>query len=243
MIISMVIAYDGTAYCGWQVQKNEITVQSEVERALKELTGEEIKVTASGRTDAGVHALGQVISFETNSTILPKNFYKALNTVLPSDIKALSSKLENEGFNARYTAKRKTYIYSIYQGNSENPLKERYATYIPYKLDIEKMQLALNKILGRHDFKAFQASGSSVVDTVREIYEAKAYFENGEIKISVTGNGFLYNMVRNIAGLAVAVGEGKLTLCEVEEILTSGERNNKFKTLDAKGLTLYCVEY
>lgn len=243
MIIKLIVCYDGTNYCGWQIQKNQISVQQVLEKAIKQITGETVKVAGSGRTDAGVHAEGQVCSFETNCNIPPENFAKALNTVLPADVKAVKSQKATENFNARKSAKKKTYVYSLYLSQTQNPLKERYASRIDCDLDLEKMIKASKLLLGKHDFVAFSSVGSSVKTTVREIYDLSIDKTGEDIKISVTGNGFLYNMVRIIVGTLVKAGKGDIEEKEIEKMLNGGNRALGGATMPAKGLCLKEVCY
>ena len=196
MRIKITVSYDGTAYCGWQVQPNGVTVQEEIEKAVLVATGEKVRVTGSGRTDAGVHAKAQVAHFDTNCTIPPEKIYKALNVHLPSDIRVLSSEQAEDEFHACTWAKKKTYCYSLYLGQVENPLKERYAVKIDGQLDLEKMLDGAKAFVGEHDFKAFCASGSSVKTTVRTIYDINIDQLGQDLTITIKGNGFLYNMVR-----------------------------------------------
>lgn len=241
--IKIVLSYDGTDFCGWQRQKNGISVQETVENAIFGLTGENVTVTASGRTDAGVHAKGQTAHFDTESNIPPEKFYKALNTFLPSGVKALESEKVADSFNANRTAKRKTYEYSLYLSDTEKPLKERYSTRIYGNIDIEKMRSAARLLEGEHDFKAFSATGSSVKTTVRTVFGITVEKTGEDIKIAVTGNGFLYNMVRIIAGALVKAGKGELSEKDIKKALKTGERDLLGETLPAKGLCLIKVEY
>ncbi len=243
MRIKLTLSYDGTAFCGWQKQKNGVSVQQTIEDAIFALTGERVTVTASGRTDAGVHAKGQVAHFDTDSDIPPDKFYKALNTFLPDPVKAMGSERVADNFNARKSAKRKTYEYSLYISDTEEPLKERYAARIYGDIDLEKMRSAANLIEGEHDFKAFSATGSAVKTTVRTVYGISVEKTGEEIKIKVCGNGFLYNMVRIIAGTLVAAGKGEISEAEILKALNAGDRNLLGKTLPAKGLCLLKVEY
>ncbi len=243
MRIMMTLSYDGSNYCGWQTQKNGVTIQKTVESALSKLTGEDIAVTASGRTDAGVHALGQVIHFDTQSSVPPKNFYKALNGLLPSDIRAVNSKRVAEDFNARKTAKKKTYKYSFYYGKVDNPLQDRYAVRIEKKPNFEVVDSAICLLVGEHDYKAFSATGSSVNTTVRTVYHIKVEKHVKGFDIFVTGSGFLYNMVRIMVGALLDIGQGKLVLEDISSALTTGRRDRLGKTLPAKGLCLVSVEY
>ena len=243
MRILLTVSYDGTDFCGYQIQPNGRTVEEVLNLAIEKLTGEKVKSVASGRTDSGVHALCQKVHFDTESTIPPERFTNALNTLLPPDVKVISSKKVSSDFNARFSAKKKTYRYSLYVGDFEEPLYQRYKTLINFTPDIALMKKASSLIEGERDFKCFLASGSSVKDTVRTVYSIKIVKKGRFIDIFVTGNGFLYNMVRMIAGALVRVGEGKLTLADLEKVLTSGERQNKLITMPAKGLTLYNVNY
>lgn len=244
MRILLTVTYDGSNFCGWQVQKNGRSVQSVLETALTELTGEKIKVTGSGRTDAGVHAEKQFAHFDVEKSTIPaEKFYKALNTLLPEDVKVLSSKEVNSDFNARKSAKWKTYRYSFYISPVELPLKEKYAQRIDKKLDVELMRKSAELFVGEHDFKCFCASGSSVKTTVRKIKEILIQEKEDSLKITVTGNGFLYNMVRILSGTLLAIGQGKISEENVKEMLAFGKRKLGGKTLSAKGLCLVSVEY
>lgn len=243
MRIKLVISYDGTNYCGWQRQKNGVSVQETLESALYELTKESVTVTASGRTDAGVHAQGQVVHFDTESSIPHDKFYLALNPFLPKDVKALSSERVDEQFNARKSAKKKTYAYEFYISEVELPLKERYAERLERAPDLIKMRSAGEKFCGEHDFKAFSATGSLVKSTIRTIYSVDIVEVENGLKILVTGNGFLYNMVRIIAGVLLDVGLGKKTEQDIVLAFNTGKRETLGKTLPAKALTLISVIY
>ena len=242
MRIILTISYDGTAYCGWQRQKNGISVQEVIENAILKLTSEKVSLIASGRTDAGVHAMGQVAHFDTTSKVPPEKFYLALNSYLPNDIRILFSSLAKEDFHARYSAKRKTYVYKFYLSPVILPLKDRYATRIE-NFNEETAQAVLNQIVGTHDFKCFLSSGSEVKTTVRTIYSATVYKAGDDISLEITGNGFLYNMVRIIAGTVVASCENKITADDLKNALLSGNRNAVGKTAPAQGLCLKSVEY
>lgn len=243
MRIKLTISYDGTNYCGWQVQPNGVTVQQVLEDALKTATGESTRITGSGRTDAGVHAVGQVAHFDTESSIPPERFYKALNAHLPQDIRVIKSQLVDENFHACTTAKKKTYEYSLYFSEVEKPLKDRYAVKIDKKPDISVMKEFALELVGEHDFKAFCASGSGAKTTVRTVYAIDIDGENDDIKITVTGNGFLYNMVRIIVGTLLLAGYGELDKSALKDMLKTGKRPVAIKTLPAKGLCLKSVEY
>lgn len=243
MRIKITVSYDGTNYCGWQVQPNGVTVQEKLEQAVFDLTGEKVRVTGSGRTDAGVHALGQVAHFDTQSSIPPERIFKALNTLLPPDIRVTDSRLAPEDFHSVTCAKKKTYRYCFYVSEVENPLKERYAVKLDSMPDLEKMQDCALAFKGEHDFKAYCASGSSVKTTTRTIYDIKVNFDGEYLTLTVTGNGFLYNMVRMMTGVLVLAGYGKIDKAQIETSLSTGERIEKSKTLPSKGLCLMKAEY
>ena len=243
MRIKLVISYDGTNYCGWQRQKNGVSVQETLESALYELTKESVTVTASGRTDAGVHAQGQVVHFDTESSIPHDKFYLALNPFLPKDVKALSSERVDEQFNARKSAKKKTYAYEFYISEVELPLKERYAERLERAPNFVLMEKATQLFIGERDFKAFCATGSSVKTTVRTIYSIDVIKKDEGFTINLTGNGFLYNMVRIIAGVLLDVGLGKKSEQDIISAFNTGKRETLGKTLPAKGLTLKKVDY
>ena len=243
MRIKLVVSYDGTNYCGWQRQKNGVTVQQILEEAILKLTGEKVTVTGSGRTDSGVHAKAQVAHFDTAATVPAEKFYLALNTLLPDDIKIISSEAAGEGFHARFSAKKKTYSYAFYFSDVVLPLKDRYACRIEGALDLASMTRAASALCGEHDFAAFRGVGSAVKDTVRTVYDVTFKKTDGGISVYVCGNGFLYNMVRVIAGALIAVGMGDVSVEDVKTALASGKRHKAFKTMPAKGLTLESVEY
>lgn len=243
MKIKLTVCYDGTNYCGWQIQPNGLSVQQVVQEAIEKATGEKSKVVGSGRTDAGVHAQRQTAHFETNSSIPAERFYLALNAHLPSDVKVLASEKAEDNFDARKSAKRKTYCYSFYYGEVENPLKERYAVRLEKELNEEKIEKAINLLVGEHDFKAFCSAGSGAKTTVRTIYSIKIEKGNDGLKVLVTGNGFLYNMVRILVGTLLDVGYGKKTENDILEMLNQGKRERGGRTLPAKGLCLNSVEY
>lgn len=243
MRIKLTIQYDGTSYCGWQRQKNGVSVQETIENAVEKLCGKKASVTGSGRTDSGVHAKGQVAHVDVDGNIPPERLYLALNTLLPDDIKILSSRQVDESFHSRFSAKKKTYVYRFYVSEVILPLKDRYAVKISAAPDIEAMRRVGKVFCGEHDFAAFRGTGSEVKDTVRTIYRLSVEKTDGGLEISVTGNGFLYNMVRVMAGTMLAAGYNELTGTDVENALKTGKRDKLFKTMPAKGLTLESVEY
>ena len=228
---------------GWQKQPNKLNIQGEIERAIKDITGEEVDLTASGRTDAGVHALGQIANFKTNSNIPIEKFAIALNTKLKRSIRILEAEEVNERFHSRYNCKKKTYRYIINNSENGTAIYRNLEYNFSQKLDVEKMREAVKHFVGEHDFKGFKSSGTSSKSSVRKIYEAKVYKEKDRIIIELTGNGFLYNMVRIIAGTLIDVGTGKTLPKEIENIIKSGEREKAGKTLPPNGLYLVNVEY
>ena len=242
------IAYDGTAYAGWQRQKNAVSVQQVLEETIERALGERVRVTASGRTDAGVHAAGQVCHFDSDKlTIPPEHLPDCLNKFLPCDIRAVSGAQGSEGFDSNRSAKRKTYFYSVYESMREMPLKERYAVRVERLPSVEALQSFAKLMVGEHDFKAFCASGSSVKTTVRTVYEInfEESFSYGsrDLKIFVTGNGFLYNMVRTMVGELFDLASGKRTVESLLSAFETGDRGLLGKTMPAKGLTLLNVDY
>lgn len=245
--VALLIAYDGTNYGGWQIQKNKITVQEKLEAALSDVLGARVPVTASGRTDSGVHARAQVCHFRAQTTIPPEKFADALNSRLPEDISVLRSALAPDGFDANRSAKRKTYAYRMYFAQHRNPLKDRYAVWVKGGVDFEKLKYIAGAFEGKHDFKAYCKSGSKVKTTVREVYSADVIKTCGQfetdIEIRVCGGGFLYNMVRTIAGTMLYFAQGVLSETDVLKSLSDGNRALVGKTMPAKGLTLESVEY
>ena len=244
----MKIAYDGTDYAGWQRQKNALSVQECLEKAVYDALGEDIRITASGRTDAGVHAVGQVCHFDSERITVPAaRMPDCLNRFLPPEIRVLEGWSADEGFDSNRSAKRKTYCYTLYQSEREMPLKERYAVRQDTLPKVEALRAAAKLFEGEHDFKAFCASGSSVKTTVRTIYEVRVEesesFSSRDVKIFVTGNGFLYNMVRTLAGTLLDIASGKKGEETLARAFQTGERNLLGKTMPAKGLTLISVEY
>lgn len=243
MTIKLTVSYDGTDFCGWQKQNNLITVQGVLEQAIEKITGAKTHIVGSGRTDAGVHAEGQVASFKTSCEIPPERFAAALNTALPFGVKVLNSQQEDDDFNARRNAKTKTYRYSIYNSDVEEPLKERYKSRVYGNLDEKTIREAAKIFIGEHDFKAYAASEYSAKTTIRTIYSLDVVKDGENYDFIVTGSGFLYNMVRIIAGTLIAAGGGKITLADVSDAFISGKRHKDIKTMPAKGLCLVKVEY
>lgn len=242
--IKLTIEYDGKEFNGWQKQPNKLNIQGTIENAIKEITSEDVELNASGRTDAGVHAFGQVANFKTNSTIPVEKIPIALNTKLKKSIRIVNAEEVDERFHSRLSCKRKTYRYVISQGACESAIYRNLETYIPNYLDVEKMEEAAKYLEGEHDFKSFRASGTSSKSSVRTIYKADVYKpDNRHIYIELTGNGFLYNMVRIIAGTLVEVGLKKIEPSEIKNIIEQKDRTKAGKTLPARGLYLMKVEY
>ncbi len=243
MIVKFTISYDGTNYFGWQKQPNKISVQEVVEEAIFKAVGERVKVTASGRTDTGVHAKGQVAHADINTKIPVEKLSVVINEHLPNDIKILKSQKAEDNFHAIASAKKKTYVYSLYVSEVIEPLLDRFSVRIDKMPCIEKMKDASKLFIGKHDFLAFSSVGSNAKTTEREIYDLQISHSENMIKIKITGNGFLYNMVRIIVGALLAVGEGKISSSHIEKALKDKKRINEFKTTPPRGLTLYSVEY
>ena len=241
--IKLTIEYDGKEFNGWQKQPNKLNIQGSIEQAIKQITGEEVELNASGRTDAGVHAISQVANFKTNSNIQIEKFPIAINSNLKKSIRILKAEEVDERFHSRLNCKRKTYRYVINNSEFGSAIYRNFETHIPQKLNINKMKEAIKYFEGEHDFKAFKASGTSSKSSVRIIYEAKVYNKGEIIYIELTGNGFLYNMVRIIAGTLVDVGLGKIQPEDIEKIILDGKRENAGKTLPPNGLFLLDVQY
>lgn len=241
--IKLTIEYDGKDFNGWQKQPNKLNIQGTIEQAIKAITGEEVELNASGRTDAGVHALNQVANFKTNSQIPIEKFAIAINSRLKKSIVIKKAEEVGERFHSRLNCKRKTYRYIINNSEMGSAIYRNLETHIPQKLDTEKMEKALKYFEGEHDFKAFKASGTSSKSSVRKIYATKLYKENHRIYIELTGNGFLYNMVRIIVGTLVDVGLGKIEPEEIIDIIKDGKRERAGKTLPPNGLYLISVMY
>ncbi|QUH25471.1 tRNA pseudouridine(38-40) synthase TruA [Serpentinicella alkaliphila] len=241
--IMIEIEYDGTNYSGWQIQPNARSVQEEIMKALKKITNEEIKLNAAGRTDAGVHAKGQVANFYLNASIPTNRIVPALNSNLAQDITVLNAKEVPLDFHARYSAESKKYLYNIYNSSTRSSLFRNYSYHVTNKLSISKMENAAKKLIGTHDFKAFMSSGSSVQDTVRTIYTIKIDKHNNNICLSFHGNGFLYNMVRIIVGTLVEIGTDKRPIEDIEQILLSKDRRKAGHTAPPQGLILEKVYY
>lgn len=241
--IKITIEYDGKDFNGWQKQPEKLNIQGEIERAIEIITKEKVNLIGSGRTDAGVNALNQIANFKIENDIPIEKIPYALNSQLKKSIRVKKAEVVDDRFNSRYNAKKKTYIYTINNSEQGTAIYRYMQYHYPIKLDENKMNEAAKYFIGEHDFKAFKASGTSSKSSVRTIYEAKVVREGELIKIILTGNGFLYNMVRIIAGTLVEVGEGKINPEDVKNIIDSRDRKNAGRTLPPTGLCLYNVEY
>ena len=236
--------YKGTEFSGYQVQPEKRTVQGEIELALKNIFFEDIKIYASGRTDARVHALAQIAHFDAQKKFSESQLIHLLNRELPSDISVLEAGIVDEDFDARFDATSKTYIYKFYLSRFEKPLYSNLATRVNDNVNVEKMQEACSYLLGEHDFKSFVARKSGKEDFVRTIYSAKITKTDSDLyEFEISANGFLYNMVRIIFGTLIEVGSGRLKPEEVGLVIESKSRSKAGKTYSPDGLYLKNVEY
>lgn len=243
MRYAILVAYDGTNYSGWQIQKNAVSVQQKLEEAAFTAFGVKAVFTASGRTDGGVHAAGQVCHVDMDYCVAGERLADALNARLPQDISVLSSSVAPEGFDANHSAKKKTYVYKLYFSKRRNPLKDRYAEWVKGEVDENKLKEAAKLFVGEHDFKAYCASGSQVKTTVRTVYSVKVERNGEDICIAVCGNGFLYNMVRTLVGTMLFYALGRLSLGDITQSIRNRNRSLVGKTMPAKGLMLESVDY
>jgi len=239
----LTVEYDGTDYCGWQRQINGPSVQQTLEETLGRLTGENISVTGSSRTDAGVHAYGLCAHFDSATRIPPEKIAFALNTMLPPDIRIRESAAAPEGFHARYSAAGKVYRYSFYNSRHDCAIGRQTQAHVPLALDERLMDEEAQALVGTHDFAAFAASGSVVKSTVRTIYRVQVRRCGDQVTLHVLGDGFLYNMVRIIAGTLMEVGTGKRAPGAIAEAIETGNRLALGQTAPAKGLALMAVLY
>lgn len=241
--IKLVVSYDGSGYHGFQKQKNVVAVQNVVEEALAKVCGEAVTTAGSGRTDAGVHAWAQTMTFETNGRIPCTNMIRALGSLLPADIVAISAEEMEEGFHARFSAKWKRYQYRILVNAYNNPLEVKYTWQMREKLDVDSMNEAASMLIGTHDFSAFRSSGSVDGSPIKTIYEAVWKKQNGELLFDIAGDGFLYHMVRNLVWSLVQVGLGKRTPKDFAAELNSKRCAFESSPAPAQGLYLAEVYY
>ena len=255
--IKLVIRYDGTRYSGWQSQKNAETVQEAIESALKNITGRKVKLTGAGRTDSGVHAVGQVANFKTCSKLAINKITDALNSSLPEDILIVSAEDVSLKFDSQRSARSKRYRYTVTTARFADPFIRHFAARFSYPLSIRSMRRAARALTGRHDFKAFQAAGSSGSNMVRRVHHALS-LSKGTVRtiekikiekcgdlvyIDVSADGFLYNMVRIIAGTLLEIGRGKIPEESIQKMLIKRDRRSAGPTAPSKGLCLMNVEY
>lgn len=241
--VKMVVAYDGTNYCGWQIQPNGVTIEQKLNEALKHLLGEDIKVTGASRTDAGVHSLGNVCIFDTDTRMPAEKISYALNQRLPEDIVVQSSCEVPMDFHPRFSKSRKTYEYRILNRKMRMPTRRLDTYFFHYDLDVEAMQRAAEYLVGEHDFASFCAANAQSETSVRTIYSCEVFKEEDIITIRVKGNGFLYNMVRIIAGTLIKVGNGDIPAEQMKDIIEACDRSAAGPTAPAHGLTMIGLEY
>ncbi|MGB9613514.1 MAG: tRNA pseudouridine(38-40) synthase TruA [Candidatus Margulisiibacteriota bacterium] len=249
--IKLTIQYDGTSFAGFELQPGKRTIRNEIEKALYKLFGQKIKINAASRTDAGVHALGQVVNFSLRNPIPLSNIPKALNSVLPEDIRVIKAEQKPKKFNARFDAQAKEYEYLISNGDILPPQFRNYVWQVKPKLDLWLMRKAAKLLIGKHDFSSFCAAGGDDKNLVRTLYrldirKRRMCLWNSKLLViscKLIGNGFLYKMVRNIVGTLVEVGLGKTSLAELRKILHARDRRLAGKTAPAAGLCLTKVRY
>ena len=252
--IKLLLEYDGTAYQGWQVQKKGETIQGILENRILKITGEHSRVIGASRTDAGVHALGQVAAFRTESSLDAGTIKRALNAVLPQDIRVLDASVVDDSFHPREDAIKKSYFYIITNQRISSAFLFRYTWIVPQPLVLNTMKEASQKLIGRHDFASFMGTGSDVKDTVREIYSLNierlgsidfmtSFLIGNFMKISIEANGFLRHMVRNIVGTLVEIGRGRISAERMKDILESRDRRLAGPTAPPHGLFLERIVY
>lgn len=239
------VSYDGSNYSGYQIQPDQVTIQSVIEEALKKIhKGRLIKITAAGRTDAGVHANGQTFHFDSTLSIPEANWKRALNALLPNDIVIRKIESVPATFHARYNAVKRTYKYYVLNSDDPSPFQAKYSTYVNQELDLEAMKEACQYLIGQHDFSAFCAANSNVKgDKIRTLYEASCTREGQQICFVFTGNGFLYHMIRIIVGTLLEVGLGKRKPGDIMTIIKEQDRDKAGKTAAPHGLYLDHIKY
>ncbi len=241
--IKIILEYDGTGFSGWQFQPNQRTLQGEFEAAVKRISGEDIRVTASGRTDAGVHALGQAVNFKTGSDMDAAAWQGALNHFLPAEMRALEAAEVPEDFNARYCAQGKQYGYIILNRRIPSPLKRNYSWHVPVPLDMDAMKKGAAYLLGEHDFTSFRAVNSDGVNPVRTLRTLEILSDGNRIFFSLEASGFLRHMVRTVVGTLVEVGKGRFAPDDVKGMLDAKDRSRAGPTAPGQGLYLVHVQY
>lgn len=243
MRVKLIVAYDGTNYCGWQIQDNAITIEEVLNQKLSELLNEDIRVIGASRTDSGVHALGNVAVFDTNTRIPAEKISYALNQRLPDDIRIQKSEQVADDFHPRFCDTIKTYEYKIYNNKFPDPTVRLYSKFVYFNIDIDKMREGAKYLVGEHDFKSFCTPRTNVESTVREVTEISFDKKGDMITMTIKGTGFLYNMVRIIMGTLLRVGMGMYTPEHVKEILDAKDRAVAGPKAEACGLTLVNIEY
>ncbi len=243
MRIRLIVAYDGTKYHGWQIQNNAVSVEEVLTKALQDLLQEDVELAGASRTDSGVHAQGNVAVFDTETRIPPEKIAIAVNQRLPEDIRVMRSEEVAADFHPRYAVSRKTYEYQITNATIQLPTKRLYSYFVYIPLDVEKMKQAAKLFIGEHDFGGFCSAGTQVKTTVRTIYDLQVLQNGEDIRIRINGNGFLYNMVRIIAGTLVEVGMGRRDIDTVRQAIEQADRKLAGPTAPANGLTLIQIEY
>ena len=241
----LTVAYDGTQYCGWQKQKDENikTVQRALEDGLEQLFGKKIECVGASRTDRGVHALGQRVMIDVETTIPAEKIHLAAKSFLPEDIVIVKGEFVPDDFHVRYDVINKTYEYKILNAKVKNPLLRNFTQFVYEPLNLENMKIAADFFIGEHDFKAFCSAQTEVKSTVRQIFSTNVEKNDDIITISVNGNGFLYNMVRIIAGTLIEVGRGKINPYDIPSIIEEKQRSKAGFTAEPQGLCLMCINY
>lgn len=242
MRVLLVVAYDGTEYCGWQVQDGQRTVEGVLNRAITELTGEETNVIGASRTDSGVHAMGNLAVFDTDSRIPAEKFAPAINRGLPEDVRIRYSTEVPADFHPRHCESVKTYEYRVYNSKTENPLVRRYTYFVRHGISLERMRSAAEFLIGEHDFKSFCSVDTQAKSTVRTVYSIDIEKTEDIITFRIRGNGFLYNMIRIIVGTLLLVGQGLREPEEVKTMLNACDRTKAGPTAPPQGLMLKSIE-
>lgn len=243
MRILLRVAYDGTNYSGWQVQPNAITVEEVLKKAVEDLFKQNIEMTGASRTDAGVHAYGNVAVFDVDTRMPAEKISYALNQRLPEDVRVVQSHQVADDFHPRHADCIKTYEYKIWNDRFENPMTRLYSHFYHGELDVDKMNEACRYFIGEHDFTSFCSVGSQVKSKVRTIYSLEVTRQDKMVTIRITGNGFLYNMVRIIAGTLLKVGQGVIEPAEITSIIEAKDRESAGPTAPARGLALVEIKY
>lgn len=240
----IVIQYDGTRYQGWQrLKDSDKSIQGKIEEVLSKMCSHRVEIHGSGRTDAGVHAMGQVASFKIETNKSPSEIRDYLNKYLPEDIAIVEVCQMNDRFHARLTPCRKTYLYRINNSNISDVFERKYIYQVKEELDVDKIKKAASYLIGEHDFVGFSSLKKIKKSTVRTIYDVKIEQDCSEIKIYITGDGFLYNMVRIIVGTLIEIGLGERSYLDIQKIIETKNREIAGVTVPAQGLTLYKVDY